>query len=236
MVCSTLSVNQMHGFLPEFGIKLPIGQTAIKHLPSVLAEHILPPRLVSILEHLHTPSSISAKRSGRATRKWRNSLRTTFRTVPTDDLRRRSDHRECTGRRDGRRQAIWLQPLLRRIDRAGAALVQHGRLGIRKRGDKNIRRLLVQCDRAYMQRPAHRLGPRHADSTALKHHDLRTGEQAGTHRLGAGDPQHDIRSGIGCHACLSTTSATHDTTRSISSRNSRLRVRLVVKYTHQDSR
>jgi len=207
MVCSTLSVNQMHGFLPEFGIKLPIGQTAIKHLPSVLAEHILPPRLVSILEHLHTPSSISAKRSGRATRKWRNSLRTTFRTVPTDDLRRRSDHRECTGRRDGRRQAIWLQPLLRRIDRAGAALVQHGRLGIR-----------------------------HADSTALKHHDLRTGEQAGTHRLGAGDPQHDIRSGIGCHACLSTTSATHDTTRSISSRNSRLRVRLVVKYTHQDSR
>ena len=31
-------------------------------------------------------------------------------------------------------------------------------MDISKRGDKNLRRLLVQCARAYMQRPEHRKG------------------------------------------------------------------------------
>jgi transposase len=45
--------NQMHGFLLEFGISLPVGRAVITHLSTVLAEHTLPPRLVAILEHLH---------------------------------------------------------------------------------------------------------------------------------------------------------------------------------------
>lgn len=45
--------NQMHGFLLEFGISLPVGQAVIRRLPSVIAEHSLPPSLVSILERLH---------------------------------------------------------------------------------------------------------------------------------------------------------------------------------------
>jgi transposase len=48
----TKSVNQIHGFLLEFGISLPVGQAVIKRLPAVLAEHTLPPRLITILERL----------------------------------------------------------------------------------------------------------------------------------------------------------------------------------------
>ena len=49
-VCTT---NQMHGFLLEFGISLPVGHAVVKRLSLVLAEHQLPPRLVAILERLH---------------------------------------------------------------------------------------------------------------------------------------------------------------------------------------
>jgi len=57
-------VNQTCGFLREFGINQPISQTVINHLASALGEHILLSRPVSIREHLRTPSSIWAKRSG----------------------------------------------------------------------------------------------------------------------------------------------------------------------------
>ena len=49
----TKTVNQMHGFLLEFGISLPVGKTAVTRLPAVLAMQELPPRLVAILERLH---------------------------------------------------------------------------------------------------------------------------------------------------------------------------------------
>jgi transposase len=49
----TKTINQMHGFLLEFGISLPIGQAVVARLPAVLAEHPLPRRLIMILERLH---------------------------------------------------------------------------------------------------------------------------------------------------------------------------------------
>jgi len=39
----TRAVNQIHGFLLEFGIGLPTGMAVIKRLPVVLSEHTLPP-------------------------------------------------------------------------------------------------------------------------------------------------------------------------------------------------
>ncbi|GAC1426843.1 MAG: hypothetical protein NVSMB6_27090 [Burkholderiaceae bacterium] len=45
--------NQIHGFLLELGISLPTGPGVIKRLPSVLAEHRLPARLIVLLERLH---------------------------------------------------------------------------------------------------------------------------------------------------------------------------------------
>jgi transposase len=50
-VCTT---NQMHAFLLEFGISLPIGNAVVRRLPALLAEHSLPSQLVTILERLHT--------------------------------------------------------------------------------------------------------------------------------------------------------------------------------------
>lgn len=47
------TINQKHGFLLEFGISLPVGNTVIKRLPAVLSGHLLPPRLVVTLERLH---------------------------------------------------------------------------------------------------------------------------------------------------------------------------------------
>ena len=49
----TKVINQIHGFLLEFGISLPIGNAVIKRLPATLAQHPLPPRLVAVLERLH---------------------------------------------------------------------------------------------------------------------------------------------------------------------------------------
>jgi transposase len=49
----TKTSNQMHGFLLEFGVSLPIGHAVIRRLPAVLAEHSLPPYLVALLERLH---------------------------------------------------------------------------------------------------------------------------------------------------------------------------------------
>jgi transposase len=46
--------NQIHGFLLEFGISLPVGHAAIRRLPAILAEQPLPPRLVQVLERLQT--------------------------------------------------------------------------------------------------------------------------------------------------------------------------------------
>ncbi|WP_236181057.1 IS110 family transposase, partial [Pseudomonas mosselii] len=40
----TKTVNQMHGFLLEFGVSLPTGLAVVKRLASVLEEHDLPIR------------------------------------------------------------------------------------------------------------------------------------------------------------------------------------------------
>jgi hypothetical protein len=42
----TKACNQIHAFLLEFGISLPVGYAVIPRLPAVLAEQNLPPRLV----------------------------------------------------------------------------------------------------------------------------------------------------------------------------------------------
>jgi transposase len=49
----TKSINQLHGFLLEFGISLPRGMVVMRRLATVLAEHRLPPRLVVLLQRLH---------------------------------------------------------------------------------------------------------------------------------------------------------------------------------------
>ncbi|MFC7516704.1 IS110 family transposase [Herbaspirillum sp. GCM10030257] len=151
------TTNQIHGFLLEFGISLPIGQAAITRLFSVLAEHRLPVRLVSLLERLHNHYQYLVEQIAAVEKDLTRQL-------VDDDLGQRllavpglgpitasllsaeiGDGRQY---RCGRDFAASIGLVPRQYSTGGKALL----LGISKRGDKNLRRLLVQCARAYMQR------------------------------------------------------------------------------------
>ncbi len=153
----TKTVNQLHGFLLEFGISLPIGMAVIKRLPAVLAEHPLPPRLIGILERLHAHFKYLSEQICEIDREMARQL-------ADDELGQRlltipgvgpvtasvlaaemGDGKQYGCSRDFA-ASVGLVP--RQYSTGGKANL----LGISKRGDKNIRRLLVQCARAYMQR------------------------------------------------------------------------------------
>ncbi|TGN95718.1 IS110 family transposase [Burkholderia sp. USMB20] len=153
----TKTVNQIHGFLLEFGISLPVGQAVITRLPAVLAEHSLPPALVSILERLHAHFKYLSGQIAEIDKE-------ISRQLADDNLGQRllsipgvgpitasvlaaemGDGKQYGCSRDFA-ASVGLVP--RQYSTGGRANL----LGISKRGDKNIRRLLVQCARAYMQR------------------------------------------------------------------------------------
>lgn len=149
--------NQVHGFLLEFGISLPVGEAAIRRLPSVLAEHRLPARLVAMLERLHAHFKYLLEQIKEVDKDLTQQL-------ADDDLGQRllavpglgpitasllsaevGDGKQYGCSRDF---AASLGLVPRQYSTGGKSNL----LGISKRGDKNIRRLLVQCARAYMQR------------------------------------------------------------------------------------
>lgn len=156
--------NQVHGFLLEFGISLPVGSTIMKRLPAVLAEHSLPPRLVAILERLHAhyqylDGQVAEIDKELARQLADDDLGQRLMTIPgvgpitasvlsaeVGDGKQYHDSREFAA-------SIGLVP--RQYSTGGKANL----LGISKRGDKNIRRLLVQCARSYMRDVERRVGP-----------------------------------------------------------------------------
>jgi transposase len=160
-VCTT---NQMHAFLLEFGISLPIGNAVVRRLPALLAEHSLPSRLVTILERLHTHSKYLEQQVAELDKEIAQQL-------ADDDLGRclltipgvgpitasvltaeMGDGKQYARSRDFA-ASIGLVP--RQYSTGGRANL----LGISKRGDKNLRRLLVQCARVFMQRLDKNSGP-----------------------------------------------------------------------------
>jgi transposase len=153
----TKTINQMHGLLLEFGVSLPIGQAVITRLPAVLAEHPLPPRLISILERLHAHFKYLSEQISELDKEMARQL-------ADDDLGQRllsipgvgpvtasvlaAEMGDGTQYGCSRDFAASIGLVPRQYSTGGKANL----LGISKRGDKNIRRLLVQCARAYMQR------------------------------------------------------------------------------------
>jgi transposase len=148
----------------EFGISLPIGNAVAKRLPALLAEHSLPPRLVAILERLHNHFKYLEQQVAELDREIAQEL-------ANDDLGRRlltipgvgpitasvltaqmGDGKQYASSRDFA-ASIGLVP--RQYSTGGRSNL----LGISKRGDKNLRRLLVQCARAFMQRLDRNSGP-----------------------------------------------------------------------------
>ncbi|MFM0047920.1 IS110 family RNA-guided transposase [Caballeronia grimmiae] len=151
------TVNQIHGFLLEFGISLPVGKAVIARLPVVLSEHPLPPRMVCILERLHAHFGYLSEQIAELDKEMGRQLAdddlgTRLMTIPgvgpiTASLlsAEMGDGKQYGGSRDFA-ASIGLVP--RQYSTGGRANL----LGISKRGNKTLRRLLVQCARAYMQR------------------------------------------------------------------------------------
>lgn len=149
--------NQIHGFLLEFGISLPKGKAVIKRLFSVLTEHQLPARLVSTLNRLYThyqylDKQITEVEKDLSMQLAEDDLGQRLMTIPGVGpitasilVTEIGDGKQYGCGRDFA-ASIGLVP--RQFSTGGRSLL----LGISKRGNKNIRRLLVQCARAYMQR------------------------------------------------------------------------------------
>jgi len=158
------AINQMHGFLLEFGISLPSGKAVITRLPATLAEHPLPPRLVAILERLHAHFKYLSEQIDEIDKEMSRQLADDelgqrLLTIPgvgpiTASLlaAEMGDGKQYGCSRDFA-ASVGLVP--RQYSTGGKARL----LGISKRGDKNIRRLLVQCARAYMHRIERQSGP-----------------------------------------------------------------------------
>jgi transposase len=159
----TKTMNQMHGFLLEFGISLPTGLAAIKRLAAVLEEHELPVRLVVLLQRLHDhfmylDEQIQLMDRELAEQLADNDLGTRLLTIP------------CVGTITASALAVELgnghQFANSRDFAASLGLVPRqfstgGRphlLGISKRGDRTLRYLLVLCARVYMMRLKHQTG------------------------------------------------------------------------------
>jgi transposase len=159
----TKTSNQIHAFLLEFGISLPIGPTAIRHLPDILAEQDLPPRLVQVLERLrahfkYLDEQVAEIEKDLTAQLADDDLGQRLMTVPgigpiTASVLA-SEMGDGKQYRCGRDFAAALGLVPRQHSTGG----RNNLLGISKRGDKNLRRLLVQCARVYMQRLEYQAG------------------------------------------------------------------------------
>lgn len=160
----TKTANQMHGFLLEFGISLPKGLAIIKRVPVILAEYELPHRLVILLERLREHFNYLSGQT-------KDLDKELARQLADDDLGSRLLTLPCVGPITASLLAVEMgdgrQYRCSRDFAASVGLVpsQHSTggkanlLGISKRGDKNLRRLLVQCSRVYLQHLESQKGP-----------------------------------------------------------------------------
>jgi transposase len=159
----TRTINQMHGFLLEFGVSLPTGKTGVVRLPELLSFHALPPRLVAILERLHEHFKYLQQQITELDRELAHQLANgdvgqRLMSIPgigpiTASVlaSEMGDGKQFGCSRDF---AASLGLVPRQYSTGGRSTL----LGISRRGDRNIRSLLVQCARAYMRRLEKRIG------------------------------------------------------------------------------
>lgn len=121
----TKAVNQMQGFLLEFGISLPKGLAVMKRLSSVLAKHELPVRLTVLLQRLHDHLVHLDGQIKELDKELTGQL-----AVEMGDGQKYGCNRDFAA-------SLGLVP--RQYSTGGKSNL----LGISKRGDKNLRRLLV---------------------------------------------------------------------------------------------
>lgn len=157
------TTNQIHGFLLEFGISLPTGDAAIKRLSLVLAEHEVPEYLSRLLMKLHAHYLYLIEQITELESELNQSIKADataqrIMTIPgvgpmTASLlsSQLGDGKQFSCSRDFA-ASTGLVP--RQYSTGGKSTL----LGISKRGNKNLRRLLVQCARSFMMRLEHQRG------------------------------------------------------------------------------
>jgi transposase len=159
----TKTCNQIHAFLLEFGISLPIGHAAIRRLPAVLAEQPLPPRLVQVLARLQShfkylDEQVTEIEKELTAQLADDDLGQRLMTVPGIGPITASVLASEVGDGKQYRCSRDFAAALGLVPRQYSTGGRNNLLGISKRGDKNLRRLLVQCARSYMQRLEHQTG------------------------------------------------------------------------------
>ncbi|MGX8940047.1 IS110 family RNA-guided transposase [Symbiopectobacterium sp. Eva_TO] len=157
------TTNQMHAFLLEFGISMPKGIAVIKRLSAVLADNDLPPYLAQLLLRLHDHYQYLVGQIAELERELGQALSLDetgqhLMTIPGVGPITASVLSSQLG--DGKqyensRNFAASTGLVPRQYSTGG---KNTLLGISKRGDKNLRRLLVQCARVFILRIDHQSG------------------------------------------------------------------------------
>lgn len=157
------TTNQIHAFLWEFGISLPKGEAIIKRLSNVLAENGLPPYLTQLVIRLHHHYLYLVEQIKELDTLLQEQLKQDeigqrLLTIPSIGPITASLLTSLLG--DGKhyiksRDFAASTGLVPRQYSTGGKTTLYG---ISKRGNKNLRRLLVQCARVYMQKLAYQTG------------------------------------------------------------------------------
>ncbi|KVU29430.1 transposase [Burkholderia ubonensis] len=153
----TGTINQIHAFLLEFGISLPRGMAVMRRLPAVLEAQALPPRLVAVLERLQAHFKYLDEQIGQVEHELLTQLHEDERSErlleipgigPITASVLMSELGDARQYGSARQFAASIGLVPRQYSTGGKPTL----LGISKRGDKGLRRLLVQCARVIMLR------------------------------------------------------------------------------------
>jgi len=154
----TATTNQIHGFLLEFGISLPVGARALTRVPALLDDcaSCLPSRLVGILLRLHRRYGQLSDEIAQVEGELRQQLAEDdagqrLMTVPGIGPISASSLLAMAGDMHGFRCGRDFAASLGLVPRQHSTGGKPTLLGISKRGDKHLRCLLVQGARAVMR-------------------------------------------------------------------------------------
>ncbi|MGO4305929.1 IS110 family transposase [Cupriavidus sp. RAF12] len=165
----TATANQIHGFLLEFGVSLPVGTLAITRLPALLDSPAvtLPPRLISLLLRLHRRYGLLSEEIAQLDSELKRQLDEDeagrrLLTIPGIGPITASCLLAMAGDMHGFKRGRDFAASLGLVPRQHSTGGRPTLLGITKRGDKHLRSLLVQGARAVMQR-----APRRTDALGI---------------------------------------------------------------------
>lgn len=147
----------MHAFLLEFGISVPIGSAVIKRHSTALAENDLPPYLAQVLMRLHAHylyliEQITELETALEQELSREDVGQRLQTIPGIGPITASVLSSQLGEGKQYANSRYFAASTCLVPRQYSTGGKNTFLGISKRGDKNLRRLLVQCARVFIQR------------------------------------------------------------------------------------